>query len=641
MGAAGVRAARRGWTASPAPRRIPRVAFEGLPPAENHALLVHHPEIALQITPGVIVAPFRISEEPPIVLRYGKRVRGTVKNEFDVPIAGARLHLDARWIPSAPRASLDRLSATTDENGRYEILGIPDGTRCLTAEAPDMGTLTRTKSLIFADKTGQAHVVDFTLRFATQLAGRVVDPVGAGVGGATVFVVDPGAHRDVPNSRTVTAPDGTFSIPAVQPGTYRLRAAADGFAETVQEGVLAPGGDDLTLILVPRPMIRGSVVSAATGEPLSDFSLRLRHLQNVELASVPVPPQVEFRGASNGEFWIPAMGPAGSWLVEATSPGYAPTYSNPFESSADSSTEGIVVALTRGGTIRGRLVDESGAPVAGGRVTSRDNDWVDDALSRAMGDSEPSDATTSSARSDSNGGFSLSNLHAATYQLVLEAPGYHQRHVPGVELAEGASLDLDAITLQAGATLRGTLYDAESSPVAGGVVFLQPSKGGPNSPTRRTKTGGDGTWSLADITPGTHFLSARPPTPGVDVSQLWPSPQGEELVLKGGSEDVRDVHLRDWTMPVPPPPRPPTGQVGGKVLGPDGAGRVGVAIELTPQQAGLLPSHSSKSGRDGEFSILGVLPGAYELHIVDQPESRASVNVFADQWARHDLRLDE
>ncbi|MBP7778221.1 MAG: TonB-dependent receptor [Acidobacteria bacterium] len=72
------------------------------------------------------------------------------------------------------------------------------------------------------------------------IVGQVVDEAGAPVPGATVVVtsVATGSART-----TLTDRDGTFAVPGVGPGTYRVRIALAGFRPLVRDGIGVATGD--------------------------------------------------------------------------------------------------------------------------------------------------------------------------------------------------------------------------------------------------------------------------------------------------------------------------------------------------------------------------------------------------------------
>src|SRR6202521_1996393 len=79
-----------------------------------------------------------------------------------------------------------------------------------------------------------------------SISGRVVDQAGAVLPGANVTVTNTatGAARD-----TVTNGEGLYSVPALNPGTYNLRAELAGFAPQVRERVEVLTGANLAVDL--------------------------------------------------------------------------------------------------------------------------------------------------------------------------------------------------------------------------------------------------------------------------------------------------------------------------------------------------------------------------------------------------------
>jgi protocatechuate 3,4-dioxygenase beta subunit len=72
---------------------------------------------------------------------------------------------------------------------------------------------------------GMAHAVEAQVGRGA-VSGRIVDPAGSAVPGATVTVDEAGTNR----SRTVvTGTDGNYAVQGLAPGTYRVRVELSGF----------------------------------------------------------------------------------------------------------------------------------------------------------------------------------------------------------------------------------------------------------------------------------------------------------------------------------------------------------------------------------------------------------------------------
>ncbi|MFT7484433.1 MAG: hypothetical protein ACI9F9_000273 [Candidatus Paceibacteria bacterium] len=616
--------------------------LEALPAGNHHALRVHHPEIALKFVTGVMVHTYGESLEPPIVLAYGKRLRGTVTNEFGLPLEGVQLHLDGDWLPSNPRPSHDRLSAVSDMDGNYEILGIPDGKRALTAVAESMGQVTRIQSLHFMDRTGQAHIVNIEMRSQAKLKGRVIDLAGSGIGGVELLALDRKAYRDVGNSRAVSAPDGSFSFSKLPPGKYHVSSRSPLYAPAAMLDVQTPI-EDLNLVLTRLPAIRGRVVNGDTGAGLPDFVLQLMfHQLGPNHPATPMGNPLSVQGASDGNFVFPVRPLGGEFSLLATASGFAATASETFAITPGQAGAEVVVSMTRGGDIRGRVVTEDGEPLVGARIICRDNSWTDDPMSQMLGMEEGRIGTELSVRSNKDGQFRLANLRPASYQVTVSAARFHQSTQRDLLVAEGEELLMGEVSLSVGGGLHGVLLDAESTPVMGGVVFLNPVAGTSAMPVRRCKSGLEGRWKVGDVVPGAYLLTGKPPqAEDMGVFGMWPSPGGEQIMIEGGIDDQRIVHLDQWTVPKPPAPKPPTGNVSGSVLSAAGTGRVGVAIGLKSAGPEGAVDRDGKSGREGAFTFVAVPPGEYDLFITAEPATTVRVSVSADLWTNQDLQSGE
>lgn len=232
-------------------------------------------------------------------------------------------------------------------------------------------------------------------------------------------------------------------------------------------------------------IIRGRVVAAADGRPLH----RVRVTVNTQ---IPNPPS----GVTDtrGIFEIAGV-PAGAYSLTATRAGYLTIQygqrrpreaGRMVEVRRGEATEGIEIALYRGGVLAGRVLDETGEPSAGARVEAVDQRYI-------RGRRVPVAAritTTNDA-----GEFRLSGLEPGAYQIrassteVWEAddgketyvyaltyfPGVKERDEPqtiAVALGqEAAGLEFRLIAGRA-ARITGVLEDANGQPIAGQVVNM-------------------------------------------------------------------------------------------------------------------------------------------------------------------------
>ena len=84
-----------------------------------------------------------------------------------------------------------------------------------------------------------AAVPGLRAQTTAALSGRVVDPSGAVVPGASVTITNQSTND---KTDTVTSADGTYSFPVLLPGTYSVTVAAKGFTPAKQEGLTVYAG---------------------------------------------------------------------------------------------------------------------------------------------------------------------------------------------------------------------------------------------------------------------------------------------------------------------------------------------------------------------------------------------------------------
>jgi RNA polymerase sigma factor (sigma-70 family) len=134
---------------------------------------------------------------------------------------------DAIALPPWVGALLERLpipTATTDVDGRFRLTGVPTGTVHLLAQHDEF--VAEIRGPIPSGREGARDVGTIVLQSGAPLHGRLVDHVGAPVGGGTIVAgAIPEIDVVVFAKAAVTASDGTFAIPDL-PRDAELRIAA-------------------------------------------------------------------------------------------------------------------------------------------------------------------------------------------------------------------------------------------------------------------------------------------------------------------------------------------------------------------------------------------------------------------------------
>jgi hypothetical protein len=238
--------------------------------------LAERPELAVS---GVMTVTLDTALRP-------NALSGQIRDAFSGdPVAGAAV--------TASFAVTDTLTAATDAEGRYTLVGLPEQF-ALSVSAPDYAPveeqLSRTTSL------------DLDLR-PNVLSGVITDRFsGAGVAGATVRV---GA------ARAVTGADGSYRVEGVPAEVTGIEVSADGYASLSQEL-----GRTTRLDAVLRPdTLRGTLVDKDSGEPITNAAI---------LASATFPgADVAFErivNSTDGSFTLRGLPEQG--YLQILSPGY-------------------------------------------------------------------------------------------------------------------------------------------------------------------------------------------------------------------------------------------------------------------------------------------------------------------------------
>jgi hypothetical protein len=122
--------------------------------------------------------------------------------------------------------------------------------------------------------------------FRGSITGRVTDPNGALIPGATVTLKNTETNVEL---STTTNADGVYTFPLVQPGRYTLTVTAQGFNTAVREGIEVRVADRLTIDVEMQVGVAATVTTVATEEALETGSVSTGLvIQNRQVSELPL-----------------------------------------------------------------------------------------------------------------------------------------------------------------------------------------------------------------------------------------------------------------------------------------------------------------------------------------------------------------
>ncbi len=275
-----------------------------------------------------------------------------------------------------------------------------------------------------------------------RLEGMVLDASERGVGGARVAI-------DAEPARVVEAEsDGSFVFDGLVARAYRLEASAgDQYAGPVRLR-LAAGAEPVVLRLRAGGTVEVAVREAHGDQPMAGAEVELRGT-------------LTWSGTTGGDGVATLRGVGPTWgALVVRAAGFAPAATMVSIAGDPAVPARFAFALARGAAVRGRVVDDAGAPIAGARVV-------------ATSASEPFpvvDPRRDGVVTDAAGRFEVAALAAGTHRLTA-SDGVHAPAassplvVDGVHPRTGVEL-----VLAGGGRVTGIVTDAAGAPIAGADI---------------------------------------------------------------------------------------------------------------------------------------------------------------------------
>jgi hypothetical protein len=443
---------------------------------DGAALEVHHPDFALLQVWGALPHDLRVE------LRRGSAVAGrVVERDTGRPVAGATVRSERGWA-----------LAVTDASGAFQAAHAP----------PDWSTLTaRHGSAVGVVRRAPMPLV-IAITPARSVSGTVRDERGAPLAWVTVTALS----TDELSRGALTDAAGRYTIEGLPSGRYRMHAGGEGLAPRHGErnGSLGPLLDlvrvasarhDVVLRRLPR--VTGRVEDEA-GRPVDGALVSLvSGLLGAVYAQQPFrgmkSSAVSERTGADGSFALTTRSVHEERRLLVLKPGYA---AGRVELPAGAAPAPLVVRLSRGVELAGRLTGADGAPLAGVAVTLAEER---DAPAWLPGGSPVAAEDGGWGTTDAAGRFSV-RVHPVPHTLYLRKAGFVPRAVRGHDPRVPLELTLDA-----GASVRGRVVRADGTGVPGVRMTLASEERGFAA---NGTTADDGGFDLHGVAPGLYRLGA-------------------------------------------------------------------------------------------------------------------------------------
>ena len=518
--------------------------FTSVQPANDYFVMASHPDYSQAQEEMVFVGEAGEFRGPDITLTPGSALEGYVLDVGGNPVPNAVLDLDSAYMMGMDPQSPDRLSGHTDDTGYYQLKNVNAGPRNLTVSAEGYGRQIK-DGLMFKGDPGEKVQQDFRLQPGFPIAGRVFDQDNNGLPGARIIALN---HGNSISSRgeAVSDDDGHFQIDDLQQGSYILMVELFGYRNSRANRVQA-SDMNVQLEMIKQACIDGRVT--ASQGAVGEFTATLLRVQpnpamgQTEDIYETTGVHQKFDDAADGAFQLCGLDP-GEFAVQVKAKGFAPSMSASFTVIDGQPVAPVAIQLSPGGSIRGRVVDASGAPVAHAVVSSHDDGYAGNMLDDFLDGLIASRTTQRKTRTDESGAFELRLLNPGNYKIQVTHAKFTDGEVKGLKLAEGQQVDAGSITLSGGGTITGKVFDQAGNPTVRGFVKLVSDDGNQMYEARTDK---EGRYTIEHVRPGSYKLSAMRSTPtgGTDAFNAILDQQHSEVALQvtEGATVPRDLKL--------------------------------------------------------------------------------------------------
>jgi protocatechuate 3,4-dioxygenase beta subunit len=393
--------------------------------------------------------------------------------ERGVELAGRVAFADGRaaadmTVTLQPPGGMSRI-ATTDADGGFIFKNAPHGPVTLEATTSRGSRMSSGKKEV----TAPAMNIVITMPRGGSISGRVVDDATRAP--VTDFQVSTLHANITASALPVTSNDGSFTINDLAPGPTDLQVTARGYAPASARGIEVAEGkttSDVEVHLERGATIKGRVTTS-DGQAVEGVNVIV---DDAGRRSVGVPMLREGTDG-NGNYTVDGVTP-GSRTVMFSKTGFAIARKTVDAGGGKEST--LDVTLDRGRELRGRVVDESGQPVA-------------------MADVRVEQEMVPPMRTESDGAFVIGGLRDGKFRVTARKVGYVEAHADDAD-PSGPPLTL---TLRRGGSVSGHVSGLTDTEAGYATVSAFGPNGGSNA-----RVDSSGNFTLQGLPDGHYMVDA-------------------------------------------------------------------------------------------------------------------------------------
>jgi len=572
--------------------------------AGRYGLAAHGTGFATTLRDGIDLPPGNTPYDlGHLVVPRGAALAGRVTDRRGAPVAEATIEYSPspKGLPTQLESSRmlggsDAAAfAQTGPDGRFEISGLRRG------EAIDLKVRAEghPQAALRDVRAPTAEPLAIELADGGRLSGRVIDgerrPVfGGGVSGQESGPVEDRGLRDWGVGAGTDA-RGEFSLAGLSAGAVDLRVEAEGYRASRVRGLEIAAGRETTgveVVLDAGSSLAGHLRDAA-GKPMSRASVSAqREISRDDVLALMTGEQtmslVAARTAPDGAYRLDGL-ETGRYEVSAGSSRQsvrATVDIQPGENTLD-----LVAETHATAAVSGRVLDVSGAPVAGASVSLE-------------ADASPGAYPVSSL---ADGSFVLSSVAPGQYRLSAGGRGFVTATYPEPVVVADAAVEGLEITLErVTGVIRGRLSGLDLAELLRARVTAltlgmrdgsqdRPARGDASQQLVTGRVDAAGAYRIDDLAPGQWSVTA--------LTDSGHRASGMVTLEAGGPEGHLDLDFA----------------VGATLTGRvtiDGRPVAGAQVVVAVEDMSKAPAQSDTAS-DGTFRISGIEPATYALLVVD------------------------